>query len=1150
LSKVIFVVGYYRSGTSGLSGALQKLGVAIHNEANANEHNPLGFYEIPELISLDVDLLTCLGAEWTDVRALPAGWIERADVGNFTVRLDEILRRRFPDPDKVWAVKHPHLCHLLPIYERAVKLAGHEPHVIHIFRDPAVSAASQKLKNGLSRSHALLLWLSYTTAAEHNARHLRRTWLTYEALLAQPAEQFRKIESDLGIPLSTMSPNGLQHACTYMTGELNRSAPLPEDGLYKPLRGLVSRVWSAIEGQDHRPEIWDDFRAEAADMAGFLEEISESRARSLPGFGASILLAGAPAATSTKNPLRPGERLDEAAQKRLELLAGDRARLPKVAIVIAAPAGRAANITETLETLKAQWNEVGTVKVVSMDAVTLEGIEVIQASKEAGGVTEALWPELNNLAQAYDYVAVLNAGDKLDPDACLRFAMASENSTADMIYCDEVVPRDGGAWVRYKPGWDVTRLRQSAYLGDWVWYRGKTICKLGGFDHSFAGAEEYELQLRLSEVPHHVVRLTEALFIRSVSSRRDDITPVIFGSKAVAAVKSHLERIGAPAEVEQRQFLGLFHHNRSVKDVGTSYVMLCDHAEVSILNEWLTRLLGESVLSGPIILTGTDLHPQVETYLTQIIEQADSLEGKVLAVPYVGGRSMSEALHLALDMVKTKHVAIVDIQSKPIEPNWLSQLRSRLVDPGVAMVGAKALAPLVDDIKQLVIQGPIVIGATSRLGATHAPDSPGLGGWFLVDQEASAVAPPAILARTESVKACEFSILTGDAFWIDVCAQIRSQGSRIVWTPDVSFAALPNSFIPDVSNAFRSGSEASRIHPWDDHYHHPALSLHGDLLAPETRQGLILSYPADPNSILFTGSTENAAGIMSAARAFRANAAIDATWSSEPVSAAEIRRRAPSVWVRVNPEGGACDLSPPFVALFSSSLKPDSAVAINGADNIYATSPNLLAQVQKLAAPGKKSQLWRPALTRSIWEKLQIGTGLNTRPRVIWFDEGNTPPWFMDLINETVNDLSWIVVERPGSNYSGSIARMRRHSDELGWSRDLATFAPQILVRPAGSDVSMDQYHTLLAAAVGAHPLIDKRLDTPSALKATRLPNIADSWKQALGNAARNLKQTLEAGKKAREAVLCMPSVEDQPAPWDRARLDGSSSPVLQSAAE
>ena len=166
------------------------------NEANPNEHNPLGFYEIPELIELDVELFNRLGVDWTDVRGLPDGWAERADLAQLLARLDDSLRRRFTQEDRLWGLKHPHLCRTLPLYERAAKQAGHTPHVVHIFRDPWTAAASQSRKNGLSRAHALLLWMSYATDAERQARHLPRSWLTYHDLLAQPAAQLRRIEAD------------------------------------------------------------------------------------------------------------------------------------------------------------------------------------------------------------------------------------------------------------------------------------------------------------------------------------------------------------------------------------------------------------------------------------------------------------------------------------------------------------------------------------------------------------------------------------------------------------------------------------------------------------------------------------------------------------------------------------------------------------------------------------------------------------------------------------------------------------------------------------------------------------------------------------------------------------------------------------------
>ena len=157
-------------------------------------------------------------------------------------------------------------------------------------------------------------------------------------------------------------------------------------------------------------------------------------------------------------------------------------------------------------------------------------------------------------------------------------------------------------------------------------------------------------------------------------------------------------------------------------------------------------------------------------------------------------------------------------------PHWLEALRARLADPAVALVGARTLVPLADK-KRFMLQGPIVIGAEVRLGAEHLSDDPGQGGWLAVDQEASAVAPGAVLARRSALAAWTMPALRDDALWIDLCAQLRQTAQKIVWTPDVSFIAAAETVRPDPACAHRQGSPAAARLPWGDFYHHPALSL-------------------------------------------------------------------------------------------------------------------------------------------------------------------------------------------------------------------------------------------------------------------------------------------------------------------------------------
>jgi len=302
VADALLIPSYYRSGTSALSGALQRLGVVLHNDAAANEHNPRGFYEVPELIELDVDLFTRLGVEWTDVRGLPDNWAQRADMASFTTRLEEILRRRFGG-EKLWGLKHPHLCRLLPLYEKAARQAGNTVYAIHIFRDPWAVAASQARKNNLSRAHALVLWASYVTDAERLARHLPRAWLTYEDLMATPAPVLKRLERELGISLGTDDPDKLAAACGSLAGELNRSRTLPRAGLMKLVAKLVEEIWDAVRDGETGASTWDGFAARCGEVTAFLSEIAATGGTVVPGLGAAAgRVANAPAV------LRPAER--------------------------------------------------------------------------------------------------------------------------------------------------------------------------------------------------------------------------------------------------------------------------------------------------------------------------------------------------------------------------------------------------------------------------------------------------------------------------------------------------------------------------------------------------------------------------------------------------------------------------------------------------------------------------------------------------------------------------------------------------------------------------------------------------------------------------------------------------------------------------
>jgi hypothetical protein len=433
-------------------------------------------------------------------------------------------------------------------------------------------------------------------------------------------------------------------------------------------------------------------------------------------------------------------------------------------------------------------------------------------------------------------------------------------------------------------------------------------------------------------------------------------------------------------------------------------------------------------------------------------------------------------LRAAIALAKTEHLAVIDVRGKTATADWRVALRHRLADPRVALVGARTLVPASQDKARFVVQGPIVIGAQSRMGTGHFLDDPGPGGWLVVDQEVSAVAPPGLLGCRRALAACAIPSLSGDALWIDICAQLRAAGGAVVWTPDVSFLMSAGSLRLDADCLFRNGSDIARSMPWEDPFHHPALSLRGDLLQVEQRLGLVRAAPADPRSLLLTGMAEHAMGAINGARALRAMGLVEASWSPENISAADVGRRAPTSWIRLNPETAALPHMAPYTAIISKAPKSEAKAVLAAATQVFATSPELVTQARRMLPPNRSVALWRPALSRPVWAELSIGNGINSRPRILWIDEGFEPSWLPDLINETFNEVSWIIVERPGGTYQGSVTRIRPAPTEQAWAAELAGVAPHILVRPADRHAEADHCKALMAAAVGCHLLVDDRL--------------------------------------------------------------------------
>lgn len=219
----IMILGMHRSGTSLVSGIVNKLGV-FGGDATDLEHasqwNPKGYWESPELRHANNRILSAVGRRWDRVHALDEAMLEsrREKISAICKELQPTLRGFDQHGD--WAVKDPRMCLLLPVWRSLLS----NPVAILVFRNPVEVAESLHKRDRLPYVAGVALWEFYTRAALRHSQDMPRIMIDYNALLADPATEIERLRSflaDAGVRVL----NAVDQAQGFVEPGLYRSRP-------------------------------------------------------------------------------------------------------------------------------------------------------------------------------------------------------------------------------------------------------------------------------------------------------------------------------------------------------------------------------------------------------------------------------------------------------------------------------------------------------------------------------------------------------------------------------------------------------------------------------------------------------------------------------------------------------------------------------------------------------------------------------------------------------------------------------------------------------------------------------------------------------------------------------------------------------------
>ena len=235
--QALLVLGMHRSGTSALTGLLERLGaVGPKTPLQANEANPKGYGESRALMQLHDRLLESAGSRWDDWSEFNPGWVRTAAARRFGDDIRETVSDEFRDAE-LMAIKDPRVCRFAHYWIGQVEADDIDVHAIHVVRNPLEVARSLQARDGMNLHKGMLLWLRSVLDAEAATRGRSRVFVSYENLLADWRAQIDQICSVLDIAFPRRSPtldldvdgfleNALRHQRA-QAEELNKSSIVP-----------------------------------------------------------------------------------------------------------------------------------------------------------------------------------------------------------------------------------------------------------------------------------------------------------------------------------------------------------------------------------------------------------------------------------------------------------------------------------------------------------------------------------------------------------------------------------------------------------------------------------------------------------------------------------------------------------------------------------------------------------------------------------------------------------------------------------------------------------------------------------------------------------------------------------------------------------
>ncbi|RKX31971.1 MAG: glycosyltransferase family 2 protein [Verrucomicrobia bacterium] len=390
-----------------------------------------------------------------------------------------------------------------------------------------------------------------------------------------------------------------------------------------------------------------------------------------------------------------------------------------------------------------------------------------------------------------EFVALLDHDDELAADALLEVGLEiSKQPDAAIIFSDEdKIDESGNRYEAYfKPDWNPDLFNGQNMISHLGVYRRSWVERVGRFRPGFEGSQDWDLALRIVErvSPGQIRHIPRVLYHwRAISgSTAREMTEKHYALDAARrTLGEHLVRTGRQGELIPVPG-GHWRIRYSMTSVPLVSLIIPTRDAGLLLEQCLESIRGKTTYPRyEIVLVD---HESKEKHARKVLAEAASAGHRI--VPATGPFNFSALVNRGVAHARGDYVCLLNNDLSVITPDWLEEMVSHALRPGIGAVGAMHYYP--DDTIQHsgVVLG--VGGVASHAHKDFARGSEGMLNRARLVQNYSAVTGATLLVRRDlyldagGFDQDALAVAFGD---VDFCLRLRQRGYRTVWTPFAEF---------------------------------------------------------------------------------------------------------------------------------------------------------------------------------------------------------------------------------------------------------------------------------------------------------------------------------------------------------------------------